>query len=460
MRFSRRSFIQRALAAGALGLVRPSFLFAQSASGTIKNFIHIFLYGGADPRFIFPYLAGPLHEQLKILRPNAYPLNATSTQVVPYARIDQGSRVNPVGFHVNWQELIDKVTAVNCGLALVTEYGVTGNNSFSHDVAQKHFLAGTTRDYSRLQQGWLGKLIDVARLPAMSAWLLGLTEPFFSFSHTEQPMVLQSLSSFAFADRSTGSFACPTRLCGSRGSDMTSDNVDDSAFARSLAKELAGESHPGMAYDEAFRAAWANVYRSVPIIKSINADALDSAQFRPASGATAGIQNILMDITKAIHYTNSTAAAPELRSASKIFCTGLGGWDAHTNISSSYPGLILGLASALKGAVHYLAQWGLLEQTAIVVQTEFGRTTKQNGSLGLDHAAASYCLLLGGRVRSAVHGPDASLDEAASKNYFTPQVPFTSVLKKILSRSGFSTSELQEVLPDVLPGEGDLPLFT
>jgi uncharacterized protein (DUF1501 family) len=468
---NRRNFLTAALATGAYCSVRPSFLFAQSAPGKIKNFVHVFLYGGACSRMMYPFISGPVHEKLKEYRPQTY----VHTGALVHKAHTQASRQNPVGFHPGFKGLLDTAQQLSCGLGVITEYGVTAGTNFSHEVAQKHFQSGTSKEVERLQQGWFGRLIDVAQLPALSSWLIGISDPFFGNAITgNQPIMLNALTNFNLVNRSSGSVSCPGKECAGMSGDTISDAVDDSALSKEITKKILSMKHPEMGYADAFSQALNAAHSIIPKITEISAvQGVLIDDFKPATVTTDAqgkttvsyvsnsFQNTMFDITKSIIYTNSSQSG-DLAQKSKIFCTGVGGWDAHVGTEQSYGGVggrVSILGNALKGMILSPSRANLLKDTVIMVHTEFGRTTRQNGSAGLDHAAASYCMLLGGGISSIVHGPDPSLTEATTKNFFTPQVSFTGVLRQILSQCGFTSDQLNQVFRDNLPGEVVLPLF-
>ncbi len=77
----------------------------------------------------------------------------------------------------------------------------------------------------------------------------------------------------------------------------------------------------------------------------------------------------------------------------------LGGWDMHTNLFSSMAGRAAVLDKAASTLLADLRSQGLLEQTLVVIGTEFGRTPAINQNAGRDHHPGAYtCVLAGGGV--------------------------------------------------------------
>lgn len=78
---------------------------------------------------------------------------------------------------------------------------------------------------------------------------------------------------------------------------------------------------------------------------------------------------------------------------------GLGGWDTHANQGNGKGQLANRLAPLGQGLATLVQRLGpLLDDTMIVVMSEFGRTARQNGNGGTDHGHGNVMWLLGGTV--------------------------------------------------------------
>ena len=73
-----------------------------------------------------------------------------------------------------------------------------------------------------------------------------------------------------------------------------------------------------------------------------------------------------------------------------------GGWDNHTSIRQAYLDKGPALDHAIAGLITDLDQRGMLDETLVMVTTEFGRTPRINTSNGRDHWARSYSMMLAG----------------------------------------------------------------
>jgi len=96
----------------------------------------------------------------------------------------------------------------------------------------------------------------------------------------------------------------------------------------------------------------------------------------------------------------------------------LGGWDTHNNNFLSAPEKAEILDQGISALLTDLERRGLLEQTLVVVATEFGRTPKVNQNEGRDHYPKAFsCLLAGGGVKGGyVHGKTSAGGEEVEEN--------------------------------------------
>jgi uncharacterized protein (DUF1501 family) len=77
----------------------------------------------------------------------------------------------------------------------------------------------------------------------------------------------------------------------------------------------------------------------------------------------------------------------------------LGGWDTHANQGASKGQLANRLSPLGQGLAALATRLGpVLDDTAIVAISEFGRTVRENGNGGTDHGHGNVMWLLGGPV--------------------------------------------------------------
>lgn len=84
----------------------------------------------------------------------------------------------------------------------------------------------------------------------------------------------------------------------------------------------------------------------------------------------------------------------------------VGGWDMHDDMGTSTAGAMAARAGMLGDALAaFAADLGAQgDEVTTVVMTEFGRTSKENGSGGTDHGRGNVMFVLGGLVRGGLYG--------------------------------------------------------
>lgn len=156
-----------------------------------------------------------------------------------------------------------------------------------------------------------------------------------------------------------------------------------------------------------------------------------------------------------------TAAQILARTDAVIAGTQLDGFDTH-NRQGTLTGTHARLLSQIGWAFHAVRQYllglnpALWDDTVILTLSEFGRTSKENGSLGTDHAEASVMLAAGGRLKGGVYqcdaaswptGPSGALFRVNSR-YLGRTVDYRSVLGEIIrDHLGATPAQLATILP-------------
>jgi hypothetical protein len=94
-----------------------------------------------------------------------------------------------------------------------------------------------------------------------------------------------------------------------------------------------------------------------------------------------------------------------------------GSWDMHTNITTSFRSQMPALDQGLSALIDDLSSRGMLDETLVMVSSEFGRTPKVNKDAGRDHWPKVFSVMLagGGIKGGVVHGAsDATAAEPES----------------------------------------------
>jgi uncharacterized protein (DUF1501 family) len=90
-------------------------------------------------------------------------------------------------------------------------------------------------------------------------------------------------------------------------------------------------------------------------------------------------------------------AADQLKQDTRIAAFSIGGWDTHNNQKNT---INKPLAELSRAILTLKAELGdVWEKTAVVCMTEFGRTVRQNGSMGTDHGTGGAMVLAGGAIK-------------------------------------------------------------
>ncbi len=146
----------------------------------------------------------------------------------------------------------------------------------------------------------------------------------------------------------------------------------------------------------------------------------------------------------------------------RIAFLAVGGWDTHANQGAS-SGQLANRLQALGHGLTGLAQ-GLgpdLDDTVIVVMSEFGRTVRQNGNGGTDHGHGNVMWLLGGPVAGGkVHGRWPGLDNSAlhEGRDLAVTTDFREVLAHVAARHlRVNDQQMARLFPDFkADGQGSL----
>jgi hypothetical protein len=140
---------------------------------------------------------------------------------------------------------------------------------------------------------------------------------------------------------------------------------------------------------------------------------------------------------------------------------GLNGWDTHINNFSSMSGLCQQLDQGLATLIADLSNRGLLEETLVVVATEFGRTPHINVNQGRDHYPQAFsAAMFGGGVKGgfAFGATDKTGSEIIERRVSVPDLNATiahalglPLEQKVISSSGrpFTLADKGQPIMDV-----------
>jgi uncharacterized protein (DUF1501 family) len=97
----------------------------------------------------------------------------------------------------------------------------------------------------------------------------------------------------------------------------------------------------------------------------------------------------------------------------RAYYTAQGGYDTHAQQGFAHGQLLGEFAGAVSAFFADLTAAKLTDRVALVAFSEFGRTIKENGSLGTDHGTAGCVFVAGGGVTGGIRGTQPSLTELA-----------------------------------------------
>lgn len=86
-----------------------------------------------------------------------------------------------------------------------------------------------------------------------------------------------------------------------------------------------------------------------------------------------------------------------------------GGFDTHSRQADAHSNLMKQFGNALLAFQREMEATGRADKVMVLVFSEFGRRTYENGSAGTDHGAAGPMMLIGKNVKGGLHGPNPNL---------------------------------------------------
>jgi hypothetical protein len=177
-----------------------------------------------------------------------------------------------------------------------------------------------------------------------------------------------------------------------------SDGVTEAQFDRRMA--LAEQFNQGFQkqYDQKQVRAYRDLYgEAVRLMGSKDLKAFDIAQEPEALKAAYGEDPFGQGCLLARRLVENDVRFVEVT---------LGGWDTHDDNFDRVSTRCMALDQGLSALLADLSSRGLLDETLVVVATEFGRSPKINSNNGRDHYPKAFsCLLAGGGIKGGqVHG--------------------------------------------------------
>lgn len=146
----------------------------------------------------------------------------------------------------------------------------------------------------------------------------------------------------------------------------------------------------------------------------------EDAKLRDAYGRNQAGQRLLM-------------ARRLVEAGSRLVTLTYGGWDMHQNITSGFNNTMPALDQGLSALIDDLSQRGMLDETLLMVTSEFGRTPKINNDAGRDHWPKVFSVMLaGGGVKGGlVYGASDSTAAEPDDKPVTPADLATTMYQQL-----------------------------
>ena len=258
-------------------------------------------------------------------------------------------------------------------------------------------LAANQRD----PRGWIGRAADLYFQGPLDVVGVRTGRRSDFVADTAKPLLLDGLGSYGPGERAVPWWERSRR--------------DAAVKAMLAAGASAQEASPG----RELRRSLANAYDLVGVVRQADADYASTVAY-PNEALSAP----LLDIAKLV----------KAGLGGRIYYTGSGGYDTHSDQRGQHAGLLGGLAASLAAFADDLQAMGAWDRAAILVISEFGRRNYDNASAGTDHGHGLSVLALGGAIRGGVYGPAFTAATITQHEEMPGAVDFRAVYANVLER--------------------------
>lgn len=402
---NRREFLKGCCATAAAGAVGPAMLFSDPAYAAVNAYdtvVHVFLRGGIDGLNLVPPISGNDRTYYDQARPNLQIATSGAYGALPLTLL--GGAATGFGLHPSAIGLRDLWN--NGNLAIVHSCGLLTTVTRSHFDAQLYLDLGTPGQKGS-GTGWVTR-----------AW-------------NAQPGTtgLETMPELAVNSRT------PANMLGATQSLSMGSPTDFALNAGAWQWQVARSGSPAgfKGVNETLQNIWAGRARierdGQRADQSLRVIAQQPYAALPVGWPTGNFARQLWTVAQSIRFNLGVRYAT----------VDLGGWDTHEGQGTAgagynfYQNKIAELSQALTALYTELAAGGEIGRVTIVVQSEFGRRVKQNGSGGTDHGYGNPLLVLGGAVNGRqFYGNWLGLDPVVLQPYFG-DVPVTTDYRRVIS---------------------------
>lgn len=359
MEHNRRTFLTGAAALGAtalgataisLGSV-PAWAAGSNLPGA-RRLVMVFLAGGNDGLSMVSPYADPAY---RLRRPT---IALSGSQVLQVGTDSQGTALGLHPALTGLKRIFDQGH-----LAILPRVGYP-SASRSHFVGTD--IISTALPQSPSTVGWLGRYLDSIRSPL---------DPLYGWNtEFQQPRSFLAEETFVASITNPSAY---TYLNPWSGLDV--------------AVQLARTRPSGEGSVDALNSIAATAIETIPRVEQV-------LPYQPT---------VAYPQTKLGRSLQLVSSAIARGVGSKVFWVQAEGYDTHSRqgtVGGTFERL-MGILDAGLTALHAdLLNQGLLDDTLVLVLSEFGRRIDENGSEGTDHGAAGAMLAIGGKVRAGIQG--------------------------------------------------------
>lgn len=294
------------------------------------------------------------------------------------------------------------------------------NASRSHFTSQHYIESGQSESES---DGWLNRHLQTQMMDAPFKAVGFGNDLAQSLRGTVDVSTLNSLSAFSMGV-----------------------NSEDESFLLSRLQTAYGQEAGALSNQQLLHRFGRKMVNDLDVISAVR-----SIPYQPIDGVnypSNGFGNQLKDTAQLI----KAGVGLELATVS------IGGWDTHANqrggVTNAGQGRSLkSFSDGLAAFYHDMADH--LDDVVVLTMTEFGRTSRENGSQGTDHGNASSWFAFGGGIQGGVYGdwPGLAPDQLHNGRYLAMATDYRDIYSDIL------TNHLDNnALSSVLPGHSGNPL--
>jgi len=213
-------------------------------------------------------------------------------------------------------------------------------------------------------------------------------------------------------------------------SDLRNFDLDIEASAEQrLVNRLSGiynqNSSAGRTYDDLLRSSGRTLFNDLNTINNLDVD-----NYQPANGASYPNNSYGRQLAQTAQLIKSGAGL-------ELATINSGGWDTHQNQGGATGGMANRLRNFSDGIAAFHQDMGnLMSDVMVLTMTEFGRTSRENGSRGTDHGHASAWFALGGGVNGGIYGtwPGLAEQQLERGRYLAQATDFRDIYSEIMNR--------------------------